>query len=349
MDALTFQTAVRRIEKLMYRVGMSYLGNGDDVADAVQDALATAWKKRRHLKKPEQFKPWMMRILTNRCIDMLRKRKRVSFFPFEDDTVVVEMPSQLSPVMEAVSSSWWIDHFWVNGQCMDMAANSGSEEHGSEVPGEIVRTEYRWLDNINVALNGKVEIALPIGERQPLDEYSFLQHPEKYDEDRQLMKPDKGLATFTFDAKDTLKRMLTFVPEQETVTPDVTLKVQEATFTPLMTYITLEMQQNAESVAAYKAEHGEGFYGEDGTLLWEYTGADLYGGWLSSMQLADGDGCILFPEHWGNNGYSADWAEFTYPYMDVQALPEELWLAPVEDGGADMMGAFGSSKRGERI
>lgn len=45
----------------------------------------------------------MMRILTNRCIDMLRKRKRVSFFPLEDDTVVVEMPSQLSTVMEAVS------------------------------------------------------------------------------------------------------------------------------------------------------------------------------------------------------------------------------------------------------
>ncbi|MBR3923749.1 MAG: sigma-70 family RNA polymerase sigma factor, partial [Kiritimatiellae bacterium] len=98
MDALTFQTEVRRIEKLMYRVGMSYLGNNDDVADAVQDTLAKAWEKRNHLKKLEQFKPWMMRILTNRCIDMLRRRKRVSFFPLEDDTVVVDMPSQLSPV-----------------------------------------------------------------------------------------------------------------------------------------------------------------------------------------------------------------------------------------------------------
>ena len=103
MDALTFQTEVRRIEKLMYRVGMSYLGNNDDVADAVQDALAKAWEKRNHLKKLEQFKPWMMRILTNRCIDMLRKRKRISFFPLEDDTVVVDMPSPLSPVMEAIS------------------------------------------------------------------------------------------------------------------------------------------------------------------------------------------------------------------------------------------------------
>ena len=112
--------------------------------------------------------------------------------------------------------------------------------------------------------------------------------------------------------------------------------MKEAAFTPLMTYITLEMLPNAESVAAYKAEHGDGFYGEDGTLLWEYTGADVYGGWVSSLQLVDGNGTVLFPDHWGNNGYSAEWSEFTYPYMDAQNLPEELWLAPVEDGAADM-------------
>ena len=41
----------------MYRVGMSYLGNNDDVADAVQDTLAKAWEKRNHLKKLEQSSP----------------------------------------------------------------------------------------------------------------------------------------------------------------------------------------------------------------------------------------------------------------------------------------------------
>lgn len=33
MDAWTFQTEVRQMEKLMYRVSMSYLGNGEDAAD----------------------------------------------------------------------------------------------------------------------------------------------------------------------------------------------------------------------------------------------------------------------------------------------------------------------------
>lgn len=101
VDALTFQRQVRQLEKLMYRVSMSYLSNNEDAADAVQDALTIAWEKRNHLKKPEQFKPWLMRILANRCIDMLRRRRRISFFPIREDSVVAPPPHP-SPVMEAV-------------------------------------------------------------------------------------------------------------------------------------------------------------------------------------------------------------------------------------------------------
>lgn len=102
MDALTFQAEVRRIEKLMYRVSMSYLGNAEDAADAVQDTLAKAWEKRATLSRPEQFKPWVMRILANRCKDVLRRRRRKSFYPLEEDTVAVNMPEPQPPVLAAM-------------------------------------------------------------------------------------------------------------------------------------------------------------------------------------------------------------------------------------------------------
>lgn len=102
MDALTFQAEVRRIEKLMYRVSMSYLGNAEDAADAVQDTLAKAWEKRATLSRPEQFKPWVMRILANRCKDVLRRRRRKSFYPLEEDTVAVDMPEPQPPVLAAM-------------------------------------------------------------------------------------------------------------------------------------------------------------------------------------------------------------------------------------------------------
>ena len=232
---------------------------------------------------------------------------------------------------------WWVDAFWINGQPMEMAANSGSNDHGSENPGEIVHTEYWRLDNIDVELSGEVEIALPIGECQSAEYRKAIFNKES----GQYTLPDKGVVTFTFDTKDILSRVVTLNPNQETVTPDVTAKVTEAAFTPMMTYITLAMEPNPDSVAAYKAEHGEGFYAEDGTLLWEYSGMNVYGDWIVSLELVDGNGCRIFPEHsYGNNGYSDTWAEFTYPYMDPAALPDQLWLAPMDGDTADIDNAI---------
>jgi RNA polymerase sigma-70 factor (ECF subfamily) len=57
-------------------LAIQILGNADDAADAVQDALATA------LGRPGAYdagkgplKPWFLRIVRNRCIDLLRRRR----------------------------------------------------------------------------------------------------------------------------------------------------------------------------------------------------------------------------------------------------------------------------------
>ena len=45
-----------------------------------------------------------MRILTNQCKDVLRKRRRRSFYPLEEDAVTVEMPEPQPPVMAAIGA-----------------------------------------------------------------------------------------------------------------------------------------------------------------------------------------------------------------------------------------------------
>lgn len=235
-------------------------------------------------------------------------------------------------LFEQYGLGWWVDAFWINGQDMDMANNSGGQERGSANPGEIVRTEYWRLDNIDVALTGKVEIAMPIGESQSAEYRNSLYSKETH----QYALPDKGVVTFSFDASDTLSRVVTLNPNVETVLPEVTAKVSEAAFTPLMTYITLDLTANPEALAAFKQENGEGYYDEQGNLLWPYTGMDMYSSWIVGLKLVDGDGKVLFPDAVGNNGVGDSWAEFLYPYMDPANLPEEMWLAPVEAGAADM-------------
>ncbi len=229
---------------------------------------------------------------------------------------------------------WWIDQLWINGQAVDMPGNSGSVTSGSKTPGEIIQDEYWRLDNEAVQLSGQVEIGLPIGERQSLDEYRKNANPDKYDESGKLKQPDKGIVTFTLDTADTLAKVRVEHPNVAVKTPEVTAQVTEVCYSPMMTYLTLSLEGNPDAIAAYKAENGEGFYGEDGKLLWEYGGADVFGGWVASLELVDGNGKQLFPGVFGNNGCGNEWAEFVYPH--IENLPEELYLAPMEDGVADM-------------
>jgi RNA polymerase sigma-70 factor (ECF subfamily) len=57
-------------------LAIQILGNADDAADAVHDAFATV------LARPQSYdarkgplKPWFMRVVRNRCIDLVRKRR----------------------------------------------------------------------------------------------------------------------------------------------------------------------------------------------------------------------------------------------------------------------------------
>lgn len=59
-----------------HALAIQILGDSDDAADAVHDAFATA------LAKPDAYdpdrgalKPWFLRVVRNRCIDLLRKRR----------------------------------------------------------------------------------------------------------------------------------------------------------------------------------------------------------------------------------------------------------------------------------
>ena len=59
-----------------HALAMQILGNSDDAADAVHDAFAAV------LEKPASYdgqkgplKPWFLRVVRNRCIDLLRKRR----------------------------------------------------------------------------------------------------------------------------------------------------------------------------------------------------------------------------------------------------------------------------------
>lgn len=60
----------------MYKVARSMLRSDEDAADAVQDTILGCWEKIGQLKEEKYFKTWMVRILINKCNDILRAGRR---------------------------------------------------------------------------------------------------------------------------------------------------------------------------------------------------------------------------------------------------------------------------------
>ena len=55
------------------------LKNDEDVADAIQDTILSCYENLKSLKQNRYFKTWMIRILINKCKDMIQKKKLVTY------------------------------------------------------------------------------------------------------------------------------------------------------------------------------------------------------------------------------------------------------------------------------
>ena len=59
----------------MFRTAKAILRRDEDAEDAVQEAICAAFAARSGLRDPEKFKPWILRILTNKCYDACRRQR----------------------------------------------------------------------------------------------------------------------------------------------------------------------------------------------------------------------------------------------------------------------------------
>jgi len=77
MDARTFARASEEYAARLYTVAHRLLGNRADAEDAVQRALLKAFEARESYAPRWALSTWLYRVLTNVCIDELRRRRRV--------------------------------------------------------------------------------------------------------------------------------------------------------------------------------------------------------------------------------------------------------------------------------
>jgi len=74
-DAAAFEVIVYRHGSLMRAYAVRVLGDHAEAEDVVQDVLIQAWGQLDRLNDPGAVRAWLMRMVSNRAIDRIRRRR----------------------------------------------------------------------------------------------------------------------------------------------------------------------------------------------------------------------------------------------------------------------------------
>jgi RNA polymerase sigma-70 factor, ECF subfamily len=96
-DNGAFDVLVGRYQRQVYNFCYGMLGNADDASDASQDAFVKTYYALEKFRRDAQFLTWVLRIASNVCIDLYRRRSRHQTASLDDDDQsksIGEIPSR---------------------------------------------------------------------------------------------------------------------------------------------------------------------------------------------------------------------------------------------------------------
>lgn len=76
-DLDAFETLIMAYEKKAYNIAYRMMGNEEDAKDVAQEALLKIYRNMINFKEESAFSTWLYRIVTNTCLDELRKKKNM--------------------------------------------------------------------------------------------------------------------------------------------------------------------------------------------------------------------------------------------------------------------------------
>lgn len=71
-DKGAFTELILQLEDDLYKIARTRLNNQEDIFDAIQETIISAYKSIGKLKKIEFFKTWIIKILINKCNDVYK-------------------------------------------------------------------------------------------------------------------------------------------------------------------------------------------------------------------------------------------------------------------------------------
>ena len=105
-DKDIFCEQIRLCEKAMYSLAFSIVRNDSDAGEIISESIYRAYKNLETLKNDNSFKPWILRIVHNTAVEMIRKNSKIipmgEIPDFPDDNLENDITTRLT-VREAVN------------------------------------------------------------------------------------------------------------------------------------------------------------------------------------------------------------------------------------------------------
>jgi RNA polymerase sigma-70 factor (ECF subfamily) len=85
-DPHAFSVLMHRHRDRLYAVALRTTSDPEDAADALQEAMVSAYRRADSFRGEAAVTTWLHRIVVNACLDALRRRKARPSVPLETDT-----------------------------------------------------------------------------------------------------------------------------------------------------------------------------------------------------------------------------------------------------------------------
>ena len=88
-DVESFELLISSYDKRAYNIAYRVMGNEEDAKDMAQEALLKVFKSLKNFKGQSAFSTWLYKVVTNVCLDELRRRKNEKYVSM-DSTIHTE-------------------------------------------------------------------------------------------------------------------------------------------------------------------------------------------------------------------------------------------------------------------
>jgi RNA polymerase sigma-70 factor, ECF subfamily len=82
-DQIAFEAIFQRYERQIYGFIYRMMGNAEDANDLTQDCFIRAYRALPQTSDDLNISAWLHRIASNACLDVLRRRQRIRWLPWE--------------------------------------------------------------------------------------------------------------------------------------------------------------------------------------------------------------------------------------------------------------------------